>query len=151
MAVGASNTLKREWAKELYCKNEYTQKEIANKVGISENSLSKWVNEGHWDTMRKTLLTTNSEILRDLYDTLDAMRKEAKKAATDDDPATKPDSDGIYKMALAIKKLQVQTGIGEVIETAQGFVKFVQSENLELAKEITKWFDLYIESKLKSV
>jgi hypothetical protein len=144
------NNQKKEWAKQLFVKGELSQKDISAKVGISEQTICKWVKDGKWETMRKTLMTTKSEILHDLYDTLEAMKKEAKLAATDGDPATKPDTDGIYKLTLAIKKLEVDTGIGEMIETGTRFIKFVQNEDLSLAQEITKWFDLFVESRLKT-
>jgi predicted DNA-binding protein YlxM (UPF0122 family) len=146
---GLSNAQKKEWAKQLYTKGDLSQKEISAKIGISEQSVCKWVKDGNWDTMRKNLLTTKSEILHDLYDTLDAMKKEAKKLATDDDPTTKPDSDGIYKLTLAIKKLETETGLGEIIDIAEKFISFIKNEDFDLAQTITHWFDLFIEHKLK--
>ena len=130
--------------------DDYTQKEIADKVGVSENTMSAWVNDGNWDDMRKSQNTTNATIIRDLQKALDAMRKEAVKFAEDDDPATKPDTDGIYKMALAIQKLQNKTQVGDIIRVIRDLIKFVRTEDLELAKQITHWGDLFIQSSLKA-
>lgn len=151
MAENLSIAQKKEWAKELYTRQEHTQKEIAAKVGISENSITKWVKDGKWDTMRKTLLSTKQEQLTMLYDILDKLNKEGKAALEDDDPNTNPNADAIIKITNAIKKLETQTGIGEMIETGTRFIKFVQGEDLPLAKDITKWFDLFITANLKTI
>lgn len=144
-----SNAQKKEWAKQLFMQGDITQKDIAIKVGIAEKTMGRWVEEEKWDVQRKSLNVTTDEIIRDLLDTLDHMRKEAKIAATDNDPATKPDSDGIYKMSLAIRKLQDKTGIGDTIRTMMEFIKFVMPEDHALAQEIAKYGDLFIESCLK--
>ena len=145
-----SNTQKKERAQQLYLQDQHTQKEIAQKVGVSQQTMVKWATDGKWDEKRKSLMVTTEEILRDLIDTLDHMRKEAKTAATDNDPSTKPDSDGIYKMTLAIRKLQDKSGLGDIIIIMQQFIKFVQLEDHALSQSITKWADLFIKSKLKS-
>lgn len=141
---------KMEWAKELYTRGDCNQKEIAQKIGINEKTIGRWIEDEHWNTIRTNLMTTKSTILHDLYATLEAMKAEAKKFATDDDPSTKPDTDGIYKLTLAIKKLETQTGIGEMIDTGTKFIKFIQVEDLELAKQVTKYFDLFIDASLKA-
>ena len=140
---------KKEWAKELFTKQQLSQKEIAVKVGISEQTLSKWINTEHWDTQRKSLMTSKQEQLSMLYDILDKLTKEGKKALEDEDTATNPDADRIIKITASIKKLETETGLGDTITIAQQFIKFVSTEELELAKTITHWFDLFIESKLK--
>jgi hypothetical protein len=145
-----NNTQKKDWAKHLFLTEpDMTQKDIARRVGTSEQTMTKWVNEGKWDAMRRTLLVTNEEILRDLYTVLAGMKDEAKIAATDGDPNTQPNTDGIYKMALAIRKLENQTGVGAIIASLKQFITFIQPENFELSKEVTKWADLFIKSKLK--
>lgn len=146
-----SGERKKEWAKQLFMIGEHTQKEIAAKIGVNEKTICRWVESEKWDVERKSLNVTTAQIIADLKETLDAMRKEAKVFATDDDPATRPDTDGIYKITLAIKNLENKTGIGETILCLQDFVKFISADNLELAQDVTKWADLFIESRLKTV
>jgi hypothetical protein len=146
-----STAKKKEWAQQLFLQDQYTQKEIAAKVGVAEKTLSKWVTKDHWDDKRKGLMVTNQEIIKDLMDTLAEMRKEARIAATDGDPNTKPDSDGIYKITMSIKKLQDRSGIGDIILTIMDLVKFVAPEDHALAQQITHYGDLFIASRLKTL
>jgi uncharacterized protein YjcR len=69
---------KKEWAQLLFISNQLLQKDIAVKVGVSEKTLSKWVNENKWDALRKSMLITKTEILRNLYDVLDKIGRKMK-------------------------------------------------------------------------
>ena len=41
-----TNAQKKEWAKTLYLKENLTQQEIADRVGVSRVSVSNWVRAG---------------------------------------------------------------------------------------------------------
>lgn len=146
-----SNNQKKEWAKHLFLtETDMTQKQIAAKVEVSEKTMSGWVNEGKWDAMRKSLMTTRDEILRDLYEVLVGMKNEAKIAATDNDPNTKPDTDGIYKQILAIRKFEIETGAGPMIATLKQFIIFLQKIDFGLAQQLTPLADAFIKDRLKN-
>lgn len=149
MAEELSIAQKKEWAQYLFLHEDgMTQKDIAAKVGVSENSMSKWVIEGKWDTQKRSLLTTRDTILRELYEALEGMKNEAKIAATDNDPSTKPDVDGIYKLVLAIRKLENESGIGSSITVLKAFITFIQKSDFELAQQVTSFADAFIKSNL---
>jgi uncharacterized protein YjcR len=44
-----------------------SQKEVSAKIGISEQTLSKWGKEDNWDELKKSLLTSRQDSLRRLY------------------------------------------------------------------------------------
>lgn len=147
-----SNSQKKQWAEILFMKGDLNLKEIAAKVGVAEKTIvgkDGWAAQGNWELKRQSSAITKQAIIRDLLETLDGMKKEAKIAATDNDPKTKPDTDGIHKMALSIRLLQDQTGLGDVVNTIEGLVKFISAQNLALAQELTVWGDLYITDFIK--
>jgi DNA-binding XRE family transcriptional regulator len=150
-ASALSNTLKKEWAKELYTRGEMTQKDIAVKVGVNEKTIGRWVAEGNWESMRKTLMTTKKDQLTLLYDMLDLLNKAGKASLEDDDPATNPDADRIIKITAAIKKLESETGIGEMVDTLKELISFVQKEDYEAMQVINKWGDLFIKDRLNQL
>ncbi len=47
-----TNAQKKEWAKTLYLKENLTQQEIADRVGVSRVSVSNWVRAGKWRNRR---------------------------------------------------------------------------------------------------
>ena len=142
---------KKEYAKYLFVRKKLSQKEIANEVGVSEQAMVRWVREGKWEEMRKTLLSTKQEQLALMYQMLELLNKEAIQALSDDDPATKPNADAIRKITKSIHELENQTGIGEMIDTAQALIDFVRHEDIEAAKVINTWFDLFIKDRLNAL
>lgn len=68
----------KEYAKTLYLAGDLTQKEIAERVGVTEKTLGKWIVEEKWESMRKSLLTTRQAQLTSLYDQLEAISTEIK-------------------------------------------------------------------------
>jgi transcriptional regulator with XRE-family HTH domain len=128
----------KEWAKQLFTRNDLSQKEIALKVGVSEKTMSQWVTTEHWDAMRKTLLTTKAEILKHLYDKM-------QKLAQEEDS-----EDKLVKTAASIKKLETETGIGEAIDILESLTSFVLNENWEEGQIINKWGAVFIKDKLES-
>ena len=55
---------KKEWAKVLYVKENLTQKEIADKVGSTRQSVSRWISEGKWEELKVGMTLTT-----ETYDT----------------------------------------------------------------------------------
>lgn len=143
-----SNSEKKDLAKALFLQNQYTQKEIAEKVGTTPQTMTKWVGEENWEALRKSLTTTKAEQLAFLYDILAKMTEEGKKALEDDDPATNPDYDGISKISKAIERLEKETNVGEMMQTGILFLSFLKVENLELAKQVNHWFMIFIKEQM---
>ena len=63
------NNIKKQWAKHLYIYDNLTQKEIAAKVGITEKTLSKWVNDPkeNWEMLKSSLTITKAQELKRLH------------------------------------------------------------------------------------
>src|ERR1035437_2095051 len=60
----------KEGAKLIYLREDISQKDIALKVGVNEKTIKRWIDEGHWDALKTTLLTTKEYELKNLYDVL---------------------------------------------------------------------------------
>lgn len=145
-----NNLQKKEWARMLYCAGDLSQKEIALKIGSSEKTISKWVNENHWDTLRKSLLTTKAEQLRFLYDQLDAINRHIATKDEGKRYADSKESDIIAKTTASIKNLETETSIGELMEAGKQYIRFLQTQSLDKAKENVLLFDAFIKMKMKT-
>lgn len=175
----------QDYAKSLFLAGGNTQKEIAERVGVTEKTLAKWIKDGKWETLKKSLLTTKQSQLSELYDQLENINNEIKTRPivydfpqfllkpiklkdemggeslaypafnAQDYPikignvATSKDADIISKITASIKRLETETSIGDTVEVARSFIEFVSAQDLEFAKKITGYFDLYINDKMK--
>lgn len=140
-------TQQKEWAKSLYIGGGLTQKDIAERVGVTEKTIKSWIDKGKWDSLKKSLLTTKQNQLGFLYDQLDFLNTDISKR--DFKVAEGKEADTIIKLTAAINRLETETSIGDTVEVARHFIEFVRPQNLELAKTITNLFDVFITGKMK--
>jgi len=62
-------------------------------------------------------------------------------------PSSK-EADIISKLTSSINKLETETSIGEIVDVAKQIIQFTQSVDLEFAKQLTDYFDLFIKQKM---
>lgn len=146
MAKDLSIAQKKEWAELLYLRGDLLQKDIAAKVGVSERTLSKWVGGGEWERLKKSMLTTKSEILRNLYDLLDKISQKLKEEESIGDSKI---ADMYVKYTAAINNLETETSIAQISEVGRMFVNHLQGIDPQYALSVLNHFDNFIKEKLK--
>jgi len=141
-----SSNERREWAQLLYTRYDMNAKEVALQTGAAEADVRKWIKAGNWDGLRRSLLTSREEQLKNLYDILASLTAQVKQNTENPNPK---DADLIIKYTAAIKNLETDIGIGEIIDVIKPFAIWLMKKDLELAKKLTAYFDTYIKEKLK--
>lgn len=142
-----SNNERRDWAQLLYTRYDMNAREVALQTGASESELRKWIKDGNWDGLRRSLLTSREEQLKNLYDILAALTAQVKLNTEHPNPK---DADLIIKYTAAIKNLETEIGVGEIIDVVKPFLVWLMKKDLELAKKLTIYFDQYIQEKLRT-
>ena len=133
---------KKELARMYYMQGE-PQKIIAQKVGISEVTLSRWVNAGGWDAKRAAETISRPELVNRLLQKLSQYLEDTEQ----DDI----NFDKLCKAAATIEKLDKKANVVDAIEVFMVFNKwlmfrqsFDKEVTPELIKAINKYQDLYI-------
>lgn len=62
-----TNTQKKEYARMLYLKENLTQQEIAEKTGVSRQTLSRWINSEKWEEMKIGMTLTREQQISALH------------------------------------------------------------------------------------
>lgn len=139
---------KKDYARLLYMQGEQ-QKVIAEKVGVSAQTITKWVNVGGWVEQRAAQNITRPELVNKLLRTVDKMIEAVNDS--DDPDAANGLGDKLAKFAATIEKLDKHTNIVDVIEVFMAFSKWLQfqaefDEDItpELLKTINKYHNQYI-------
>lgn len=139
---------KKDYARLLYMQGEQ-QKTIAEKAGVSPQTVTKWVNTGNWSEQRAAQNITRPELVNKLLRTVDKMI-EAVNTSEDPDAANGL-GDKLAKFAATIEKLDKHTSIVDVIEVFMAFSKWLQYQaqldeeiTPELLKTINKYHNQYI-------
>lgn len=144
------NADKQYLAKVLFTQQKLDQKIVAKKVGVSENTMSRWVNEFGWRNLRNRLLVGKEEMLNNMYEQLaelnDNIRgKEAGKRYADNKQA-----DIQIKLTASIRNLETELAIADLVASGMKFIKHLQSKKLydETASFSELWND-FIQAELK--
>ena len=140
-------TRRKEMARYLFVNDTLTQKEIAAKVGVSENTLSGWVKKENWDMHKSSVTISRQEQLKRVYDQISAINKDIidnKKGLP-----TPSDADILAKLSVVIRKLENEASIADVVEVAKWMLTWIRAVSPAKAAELGHLFDEFINDCLK--
>lgn len=143
---------KKEYARALYMLGEQ-QNAIAEKTGISKQTVSKWVADGGWAEIRTAQRVTRPEIVNNL---LRALQSEVDRLHAETDPKMiSGAADKLSKIAATIEKLDKQVSVVDAIEVFMAFGKWINHRKRtdreltpELVKAINRYQDIYITEQI---
>ena len=144
MSLTASE--KKNYAWLLFKDGTLTQKASADRVGTSEQTVSKWKEAEGWDQKRRGLLSTREEMLYEIWEIFENTKNAIKQKGS---IANSKDGDAMLKISATIKNLETEISISEVFEVGKQFIHYVQKVDFERAKEIIDFYDGFIKECLK--
>ena len=143
-----TNAQKKEWAKTLYMRENLTQQEIAERVGVSRVTVSNWVRAGKWEEQKAGLTLTRQEQVANLYRQVAEINRAISARAEGERFPNSKEADILGKLSAAIRNMEQETGIADIIIVLTGFIEWLRPFDLEKAKELTRLADAYIKDKL---
>lgn len=149
MAKELSNKQKKDWAKMLFVKEHLTQKEIAERVGISTVTMTKWVKVEKWEVLKTSLSVTREEQLANFYRQIAEINNNIANREPGLRYASAKEANMINKLATAIEKMEKETGISDIISVSKDLLDWLRKTDIDKAKELSNYFDAYIKDRLK--
>ena len=143
-----TNAQKKEWAKTLYMRENLTQQEFAERVGVSRVTVSNWVRAGKWEEQKAGLTLTRQEQVANLYRQVAEINRAISARAEGERFPNSKEADILGKLSAAIRNMEQETGIADIISVLTGFIEWLRPFDLEKAKELTRLADAYIKDKL---
>lgn len=143
-----TNAQKKEWAKTLYMRENLTQQEIAERVGVSRVTVSNWVRAGKWEEQKAGLTLTRQEQVANLCRQVAEINRAISARAEGERFPNSKEADILGKLSAAIRNMEQETGIADIISVLTGFIEWLRPFDLEKAKELTRLADAYIKDKL---
>lgn len=139
---------KKELAR-MYYMNGDIQKVIAEKVSVSEQTISSWVDKEGWAARRAGVNVTRPELINKSLAALNKILDQVYES--DDIEMISALPDKLSKFASAIEKLDKKANIVSTIDVFMAFSKWIQYRasfdpevTPELIRAINKYQDLYI-------
>lgn len=143
----------REHARLLFMQGE-PQKVIAEKVGVSAQTITKWVNDGDWQAARSAANITRPELVNKILKSIDVLVEDLVNEPSPEKTAAAADK--LVKFAATIERLDKKTSVVDIIEVFMAFSKWLQyrmsfDPNVTpgLIQTINKYHDLFISEQLQ--
>lgn len=134
---------KKELARALYMAGNQ-QDDIADKVGVSKVTISKWVNADAWKEARAARSITRPELVNKILLTID---RTIESVSHSDDPALLSSlGDKLSKLASVIQKLDKQANVVDAVEVFMAFntwLKYRAATDPEVTPELIKAINKY--------
>lgn len=143
-----TNAQKKEWAKTLYLRENLTQQEIAERVGVSRVTVSNWVRAGKWEEQKAGLTLTRQEQVANLYRQVAEINRVISTRAEGERYPNSKEADILGKLSAAIRNMEQEVGIADIISVLTSFIEWLRPLDLDKAKELTRLADAYIKDKL---
>lgn len=131
-----------------YYKAGYSQIEISQKIGISQQTLSRWVKEGSWKQERTSITQTRQELLKQYHDQLSELNHSINTRDKGKRIPTKPEADIMTQLINAMQKLENDASVSEIISVFTDFLDFIRKSSPYKAVEISDFCDAYIKSRM---
>ena len=143
-----SRQQQKEFARTLYLRENLTQAEIAERVGVSRQTVIRWVGAEKWDELKASISMTAEEQIRNLQRQVIEINNSILNRESGNRYANAKEADTIVKLTTAINKLQTEAGIHEIVGVGAAFIDFIRPIDLEKAQEFTRSFDAFIKAKM---
>ena len=139
---------KKKNAKALFITGQYQQKEIAELVGVTVQTVSRWVNSEKWDIELASLTITKEKQLARYYAQINEINEGIARREIGQRYANSKEADTLLKLSTAAQKLESETGVRDIVDVSIGLLEWVRSFDVNKAKELSDLFDGYIKTKL---
>lgn len=149
MLVGSQNNCKnqsffinmgksenKEIAKTLFIEVGLSQAEIAKRLKLSKQVISKWVNDENWNVLKGSKTASPSQIIQRTFHQIARIYDEAEK---EDRKVTSGESDQISKLMAGIKFIKKEADLSSYIQAYEEFLIYLRQEDAELAKDIADY------------
>ena len=139
---------KKSLARSLYLSG-MEQGEIAEKIGVTRVTISRWCTTEGWKEARAAKSITRPELVNKLLLTIDKLIEQVN--ASDDPEKMAGLGDKLAKLSSVIEKLDKKANVVDAIEVFMAFSKWMEYRSQtdrditpELLKAINKYQDKYI-------
>lgn len=141
---------KRSIARTLYLDGNYTQEEIAVKVGVSRQTIIRWAKEDSWAELKASLSVTPTQLIAQWQQQIAEINRTITSREEGARYATSAEADAMLKLATSIKKIQDDLGISEVISVCMRFLAWLRPLDVEQAKAFNSLMDVFIKDQANS-
>lgn len=137
--------IQKQQARNLYFQTDMTHADIAAIIGVSDQTIYRWIKQNNWKQMKEAATRTPLAIVEMLYKQLYTLNN---NVCNRDEPVpTSQEAEINRKLINSIDKLKRQASLSENIQVLMGFTGFLNKIDNELTKKVVTYADQYLKEK----
>lgn len=145
--MGKQNIDRKDIAKTLFVNGEFTQEEIAAKVGTTRQTVSRWAKEGAWDELKASLTITPGQIIAQFHRQIMEINNRIAQREQGQRFASAAEADALAKLAGAVRKLESDIGVADCVSVAMRFLSWLRPLDAEAARRFADLLDAFIKDQ----
>lgn len=149
--MGRTKDKEKKLAKVLYFETSKTLEEIAAIAKVNRSTISGWIKNEGWDTIREVQKQTPERVVQDLYAELEELNSAIRMREEGMRYATSKESDSRNKIILSIHRLQNKIALPQYVTVLMNFLDYVQQEDLDLSKKVAKVANNFLSDKIEDL
>jgi predicted transcriptional regulator len=142
------STDKKEFAEALFMQN-MAQNAIADKIGVSVNTISRWVKDGCWAEKRTAQTLTRKEVVNNVLRSVNALAE--KLGECSDVNSSSRIADQLAKLSSTISKLDKESSVVDYVDCFIAFGRWLEYQaetdpeiTIEFRKKVNKYQNKFI-------
>lgn len=141
---------KQYLAKILFTREHLDQKTVAQKVHVSERTMSIWVNDFNWKSLKNRLLIGKEEVLSNLYEQISELNQSIRDKKEGARFGNSKEADVLIKYTASIRNLETELAIADLVESGIRFIKHLQKvATIEQVLEISELWHSFLQVSIK--
>ncbi|MDB0602630.1 hypothetical protein PL373_16130 [Tenacibaculum maritimum] len=141
---------RKEHAKKLYLdpNQKFTIEEMADRVGVTPKTLSKWIDSENWKKLKIGLATSKSQALQDFYEELLAINEVIKSRDKGEKFASFKEAQQRRQLIKDIKAFETETSVAEIYEVGRKFLDYLKPLNPDVFKQVMPFYDAFLRDNI---
>jgi hypothetical protein len=127
-------------ARELFLTSQKSRTEIAEQVGVSEKTISRWSVKGGWTALKKASVQAPAVIVQQMYDEIEEINTAIRSRPEGQRQPTAVEAELRRKIITSIRAVKRQVSTPELYQALRAFTKYVTARN-----DRHRGLDYYIE------
>mgnify|MGYP001039024668 CR=1 FL=1 len=150
MADKRNTSDKQYLAKILYTREQLAGKVVAKRVGVSEKTMSRWVDTFGWKNLRNRLLIGKDQILSNLYEQMEELNTSIRKKNEGQRYGNTKEADIQIKLTASIRNLETDLAIADLVESGIRFIKYLQKVGtIDQVLEVSDLWNSFLQTSIK--
>ena len=134
----------------LYTSGHFTQKEIADTVGVTVRTVYTWIRTFSWQQLKDTAAATPALIAEKLSAQVIALINNIAKRDEDRRYATSQEADVLRKLVNCIDKFRRLPTMAQSMQSIRGLLHFIDQKDPTLGHQVHKEYNAYFDQQLQN-